>query len=484
MTRSGGPDRKALFEVADGRRGVFTAAEARAAGFTGSLLSHSVGRGEFARVGHGVYRLVAYPTSPEDRIVEVAAMLGPSAVVSHETALATYGVCDVSPSRVQITLPRAKRYLHQNREIPDAELHTVAGTIDERDIVQAHGYRKTSLARSILDSARLGTDPKQVEMAIANGRRSGQLHDSDLRRVFTDAPARLHAFISEVPSMPRYANPRAFESALVVKLRENETRSRTVTDMRKEIAFDRVLARLQIAAPESWLLKGGVALDFRFRAQARTTLDIDVSSRLSIEEMTEALQRAEQVKLDDYFTIKVGECEQPIDEIDTFRFNVSVNYSDGREFAKNLKIDVGFADPWLGEPEPVTAPPYLEFAGIPPTTVQAVPVEQHIAEKIHAFSRDYGGRESSRVKDLVDMVLMVDHRPIDAAKLAETIHDVFAARGTHAVPTHLPAPPPSWKVPYERLAAGLPIPQDLAGAYRHVARALNPALDREHGLER
>ena len=47
--------------------------------------------------------------------------------------------------------------------------------------------------------------------------------------------------------------------------------------LRKEVAFDRLLARLLVVAPGRWVLKGGLALDFRFGERARTTRDIDLA---------------------------------------------------------------------------------------------------------------------------------------------------------------------------------------------------------------
>jgi hypothetical protein len=45
-----------------------------------------------------------------------------------------------------------------------------------------------------------------------------------------------------------------------------------------------VLARLTRVAPEAWLLKGGVALEYRLE-RARATIDIEISSQVSLETM-------------------------------------------------------------------------------------------------------------------------------------------------------------------------------------------------------
>jgi len=39
--------------------------------------------------------------------------------------------------------------------------------------------------------------------------------------------------------------------------------------LRKSVAFDRLLARLFTVAPDRWVLKGGLALDYRLGTKAR-----------------------------------------------------------------------------------------------------------------------------------------------------------------------------------------------------------------------
>jgi hypothetical protein len=273
----------------------------------------------------------------------------------------------------------------------------------------------------------------------------------------------------------RYATVTAFEAALRARLTALADGQQTYQDLRKRLAFDRVLARLSIVAPNVWLLKGGVALEYRLK-RARATMDIDVSTRLDLDAMTATLEKAAALELNDYFTLRLGERSQPVDEVETHRFNISVLYENGRLF-ENIKVDVGFADPWLGEPQRLTAPSLLEFAGIPPATVRAIPIEQHLAEKLHAYTKRYGahGRESSRVKDLVDMALLVD-AGLNAEGLGRTLRDVFLARGAHDLPQRVPPPPSSWHSAYGRLASGLPVPATSDEAHRHIAGILDPVL--------
>jgi len=277
------------------------------------------------------------------------------------------------------------------------------------------------------------------------------------------------------PSERPYKTVTAFEAALTTRLKARVTSQRTYQDLRKELAFDRFLARLMRVAPDSWLLKGGVALEYRLQQYARATTDIDISSKGTLDSISDALGAAADVRMDDYFAVRIGESSRPVEEIATFRFAMDILYENGRMF-EQIKIDVGFADRWLGDPQEVTGPALLDFIGIDPVSVRAIPITQHLAEKVHAYTKQYGARGSTRVKDLVDMVLLVDAAPIDGDAQAEILRKVFEARGTHPIPRELPPPPAGWRAPYARVARGLRVPPTSEEAHAYVAERLLPSL--------
>jgi hypothetical protein len=59
---------------------------------------------------------------------------------------------------------------------------------------------------------------------------------------------------------------------------------------------------------------------------------------------------------------------------------------------------------------------------------------------------------NSRVRDLVDMVLLVHSGTLSKAKIAEAIRVTFDRRGTHTMPNVVPRPPAEWQKPYDALA--------------------------------
>mgnify|MGYP000002783177 CR=1 FL=1 len=73
----------------------------------------------------------------------------------------------------------------------------------------------------------------------------------------------------------RYLSAAAFRMALEERLRNTaaEKGESWLTYQRKRLVFNRLLARLLVSAPNRWILKGAVALDYRIGERARFTMD-------------------------------------------------------------------------------------------------------------------------------------------------------------------------------------------------------------------
>jgi hypothetical protein len=73
----------------------------------------------------------------------------------------------------------------------------------------------------------------------------------------------------------QYATAAAFRVALEARLKTTErTEGIDLQRLRRQVSFDRLLARLFSEQNAPWLLKGGYAMELRLRT-ARTTKDID-----------------------------------------------------------------------------------------------------------------------------------------------------------------------------------------------------------------
>lgn len=262
----------------------------------------------------------------------------------------------------------------------------------------------------------------------------------------------------------QYETSRAFRAALEERLKRISVEQGTpLMRLRKRIVFERCLARLQHEKDSPWILKGGVALEIRLGLQARMTKDLDlvlnggdewaVSSGAG--EITSMLRRHLERDLNDYFEFIVAEPDGALSVPGAiaFRFNIRANLA-GRLFER-LHIDVGIGDPVLTPIAHVEGSEVLNFAGIERLQIRMISVEQHFAEKVHAFTKPYPGRINTRVKDLADLCLLNKNVELSNKSLRKAVMRVFAVRATHEIPRTLPDADPSWLSSFSNIASEL-----------------------------
>src|SRR5262245_42138916 len=110
--------------------------------------------------------------------------------------------------------------------------------------------------------------------------------------------------------------------------------------LRRKVAFDRLLARFFIDNRNTWILKGGYALEISIE-HSRETKDIVLSIPIQFYTVSEAeqlmimLQEASNIELGDYFTFMFRPAMQELDGAPEggFRFPVEA-IMDGRLFVK------------------------------------------------------------------------------------------------------------------------------------------------------
>lgn len=225
--------------------------------------------------------------------------------------------------------------------------------------------------------------------------------------------------------------------------------------------------------------QGGFALELRLGGAARTTRDIDIDSSLQEEQAVELLLDAAELVLEDRFRFSI----RPSRTQDDFegrgqRWAVTASLA-GREFER-VAIDIGFTTEPVLRPDTITSSQLLDFAGIEPLLIPTVAIEQHIAEKLHAYTRTYAGNQpSSRVKDLVDLAVIAHTTTVDAERLTIAISEIFARRGTHPVPATSPSPPDDWASGWRQRAAGVPVEVDPVAGHKTVAAMLDPILSEQ-----
>jgi Nucleotidyl transferase AbiEii toxin, Type IV TA system len=277
----------------------------------------------------------------------------------------------------------------------------------------------------------------------------------------------------------KYTSAVAFRQALDQRLKnEAASTSLGVARLRKRVAFELFLRRLLVVAPNRWVLKGALALDFRLDVATRSTKDIDIGRDDNEQAAIGDIAAAQQLAMDDFFTfaaIKTNELEDT-DEFSAVRFHVTAQLA-GRTFEQFL-VDIGFSDTISWTPDTIHTSELLSFAGIGPMALPAIPLPQHLAEKVHAYTRAYGVSEqpSTRPKDLVDILLIESSATIEAEELRHALHSTFGERARQPLPTSLQPPPAIWADPYKRLAETVHVESDLSSAFIRAATFLDPVL--------
>jgi predicted nucleotidyltransferase component of viral defense system len=276
----------------------------------------------------------------------------------------------------------------------------------------------------------------------------------------------------------RYASAGAFRAALEQRLLEASRNGNIpLTRLRKLVTFERLLARLLVVSPDRWILKGAVALNIRLGARARTTQDLDLGRWDNEETASDDLEAVEQIDLGDHFRFAIkrtAKLDQLVEGA-AVRYHVTASLA-GRRF-EELNLDVGFADRPPTAPEKLLGPDLLIFAEISATPIPTIPLELHVAEKLHAYSRQYaGGRPSTRVKDLIDLVLISSFLSFESQQLRSALQTTFNIRGTHPLPPEIPQPPLEWSVGYAKMAAEVGLVSELTVGYEQAKAFLDPIL--------
>lgn len=257
--------------------------------------------------------------------------------------------------------------------------------------------------------------------------------------------------------------------------------------IRRGLVFQRLLGRL---APHGLVLKGGFCLEVRLGDVARTTKDIDLVGRIALvtdpDDLLDALEEAlaSAGSFDDGFSFRPSVPRRlRADDAGGPAWRVAVEALVDDAPFERIKVDlVGQVEEVAGATEPLVVRAPVVAPGCGPVTVMAVDVHQHAAEKLHAYSRLYsGGRPSSRVKDLVDLVLLIEAGLLtDPRRLGERLGVVWGARDQTAPPPSLPEPPSTWGDDLAHIFGELGLPsRSLSAAFALVSDLYSAALDDE-----
>jgi hypothetical protein len=282
-----------------------------------------------------------------------------------------------------------------------------------------------------------------------------------------------------------YRTPDALWTAVTDRIR-NTARANpqlNVTNLQRQFVYGRLLARVFTLGGEDWVLKGGTALLARVRS-ARHSKDIDLYRKLgTLETAIAELSRAAEVDLHDHFrfvisgppTITTERAGQP----DSALATVPVDAYAGARLLLSVKIDLVIGAVITGTPDRLHPTPPVTIPGLVNTDYLVYPLVDHIADKLCATVELHGQNNvpSTRVRDLVDLVVIARTQTVDAPALRHAIETERLHRNLAPITRYVT--PPAWAQQYSKLARPLPDcaqHQTYPLATGLVSRLLDPIL--------
>jgi hypothetical protein len=194
-------------------------------------------------------------------------------------------------------------------------------------------------------------------------------------------------------------------------------------------ALERILYRLgQSAHADHFLLKGALLFTLWYDMPHRTTRDADLLGfgPSDLESIAQTFRDIASIEVED--GIVFDPATVSVEEI-----RKDAGYAGARVFITGgiakarckTQIDIGFGD--AVTPGPVHAIYPVLIADLPAPRLRTYPVYTVIAEKLHAIA--ILGMTNSRLKDYLDLWVLLDREALDANTLAQAIAATFIRRG-------------------------------------------------------
>lgn len=281
-----------------------------------------------------------------------------------------------------------------------------------------------------------------------------------------------------------YRSAQAFGAALTDRLKATAAESRyTVSQLRRQFAYDRLLARLFAHPDTEWVLKGGVAMLARLPL-ARHSSDVDLAAQRDSPAAALAALRDDAARdLADFFTFRLDPPRTLVQGIQGVRVPVDARL--GQRLFERFSVDLVTGTVITGIPETAPPVPDISIPGLVRPPYRVYPLADSLADKIAGITEEHNGRPSTRFRDLVDILLIAHERPVDAEALAAAVNSERLRRRLPSTP-HLVVPDHAlWRGGYARAAGDLPsLPErDLDQALALARAFLDPVLAgrRAHG---
>lgn len=231
----------------------------------------------------------------------------------------------------------------------------------------------------------------------------------------------------------------AYKSARALEMAVKEAAKLSALDTGRAVSgfyFHRLLCRVFADGNMGFVLKGGQGMLAR-TLDARMTRDIDLlSMQDSLDDALDELLEALHKDLGDFVTFELVETS-PIKADDEYRSGLSVKFTPylGAKRMQDISIDLVVDQVRLDHVESVTPVDRIDVHGVKVCDYLVFPVENALADKLCGLLERHDDRPSSRVKDLVDIVIYASTCEADGESLQRAIHRELSARRLGSVET-------------------------------------------------
>lgn len=192
------PDpRTKLYAIAETQAGYFTAAQALEAGYSRASQHYQHKTGNWRREGHGIYRLERFPHTPDEHYVRLTLWSRDragnlQAAVSHETALQVYGLSDIMPADIHLTVPKGFR------KQPPAGVRLHLQDLPAPEVTERDGYRITTPLRTLLDAAASSLSAEHLAAAVQDALDQGLVRKRVLEEAIENSPDNVKARFASI----------------------------------------------------------------------------------------------------------------------------------------------------------------------------------------------------------------------------------------------------------------------------------------------
>jgi predicted transcriptional regulator of viral defense system len=168
-----------LLARAQDQYGFLTPDDARKLDINPTQLRLMASRETLEHLGHGLYRMPAVQPSELDAYMEAVLRTGRRGVISHETALDLYELCDVNPASIHLTVPKGFR---TRKQLPTAyQLHQ--GDLPPDEVRSHEGIPIVTAERAIRGGIEQALGWHLIDQAIRNARDRGLIDQPSAKRL-------------------------------------------------------------------------------------------------------------------------------------------------------------------------------------------------------------------------------------------------------------------------------------------------------------